>query len=481
MSSDYTLLQEFRKHRSEASFRELVDRHLGLVHSVAQRVTRNEELAKDVSQIVFAKLAQAPPMRSEVNFLAWLHRTTRHAAIDLIRSENRRRRRESVAHETMSTEPSSPLWSQIEPLLDDVLNMLPEKERRLILARYYQSQSHSTTAQQLGISEDAARVRTARALNRLRKLFARKGIQTTAALLGTSLTSRAVTPVSNLLVNEVCSASFTLQSAGAWVTSAAGLKPFLPSVIFLSIATPLTLAQFQKTTRLESEIQNLQSLESSQPIEQESLITREPSPQPQVISEEVLAIQERSRQFDTLLKLYQETGRDLLPFGAFTKDFEPTKGLNGIFSLSPTQTSELTALGQGTLSEIKKWEIKNAVRDKPRDDKYQYAFKIPSGDQHMASIRENFRLRVQEILGNDNYSLISGSLMSEFLAEGEDYLISFQLEEDSKGRTRFNLKSAQLDSRGRLRGGSARRGSPLVAEDRTGRRFSHLFDLVSLK
>ena len=99
----------------------------------------------------------------------------------------------------------------------------------------------------------------------------------------------------------------------------------------------------------------------------------------------------------------------------------------------------------------------------------------------MASIRENFRLRVQEILGNDNYSLISGSLMSEFLAEGEDYLISFQLEEDSKGRTRFNLKSAQLDSRGRLRGGSARRGSPLVAEDRTGRRFSHLFDLVSLK
>lgn len=99
----------------------------------------------------------------------------------------------------------------------------------------------------------------------------------------------------------------------------------------------------------------------------------------------------------------------------------------------------------------------------------------------MASIRENFRLRVQEILGNDNYSLISGSLMSEFLAEGEDYLISFQLEEDSKGRTRFNLKSAQLDSRGRLRGSSARRGSPLVAEDRTGRRFSHLFDLVSLK
>ena len=176
MKSNQRLLQEFRKTRSEAAFRELVERHLSLVYSVALRVTRNAEFARDVSQTVFLKLAQSSAVpAADLNLLAWLHRTTRNAAIDLIRSENRRRKREAVAHETMKIESSPADWSQLESVLEDVLANLSEKERGLILARYYQGHTHSTTAEELGISEDAARVRTKRALAKLQERLGKKG------------------------------------------------------------------------------------------------------------------------------------------------------------------------------------------------------------------------------------------------------------------------------------------------------------------
>ena len=523
MKSDHALLQEFRKHRSETAFQELVERHLGLVHSVAQRVTCNSELAKDVSQIVFAKLAQSRPLRFEVNFLAWLHRTTRHAAIDLVRSENRRRKRESTAYETMNNDSTSPLWSQIEPVLDDVLVLLSEKDRTLILARYYQGQSHAVTAKQLGISEDAARVRTTRALDRLRKRFAKKGIQTSAALLGSSLTSYAVTPASSALVAEVCASVSALPALGAWSVTLAGLKPLLPSIGFLAVVIPLTSAQFRETTQLESEIQSVQSATSSQPIQEEK---QEPVAHPSftlLSGSEALAIREQSRQFDVLVQLYEEQGRSALPTEVFTKDLEPTDGLIEILDLSATEAEKLRAFGQETLAQIKEWEGKNVIKDEPaklqtigehtlavlkemeengvskdkilefkayREEtlalvndppspEYDHAFKIPSADEEMKAIRQGFQTGVRRIVGDEAFALIQRKVMSEFLEEERDYLVSFKLEKDAEGRDRVNLALARLNSAGDVQVSSGAGGSTLVSENRTLRRFSHLFALVS--
>ena len=524
MKSDHALLQEFRKHRSETAFQELVERHLSLVHSVAQRVTCNSELAKDVSQIVFAKLAQSRPLRSEVNFLAWLHRTTRHAAIDLVRSENRRRKRESTAYETMNNDSTSPLWSQIEPVLDDILVLLSEKDRNLILARYYQGQSHAATAKQLGISEDAARVRTTRALERLRKRFAKKGIQTSAALLGSSLTSYAVTPASSALVAEVCTSVSALPALGAGAVTLAGLKSLLPSIGFLAVAIPLTSAQFRETTRLESEIRSVQSVVRLQSIEEENEVLVKAPSLSLSDENEVSAIRKQSRQFDILVQLFEEQGASALPTEVFTKDLEPTDGLIEILGLSEKVAEELRAFGQETLAQIKEWEGKNVIKDEPvklqtigehtlaqikemeengvRKDRilafkaqqeaihalmhdpppseYDHAFKIPSADEEMKSVRQGFQTGVRRIVGDETFALIQRKLMSEFLEEERDYLVSFKLRKDAKGRDRASLSLSQLNSAGDVvssfHGGG---GFSLVSESRTLRRFSHLFALVS--
>lgn len=121
MKPDRQLLDEFIKSRSEEAFRALVDRHLDLVHSVARRVTCNDDLARDVAQTVFFKLASRPDdVPSKINLLSWLHRTARHKAIDLVRSENRRRRREEIAHHQKMIDDTPELdWAELEPVLDE--------------------------------------------------------------------------------------------------------------------------------------------------------------------------------------------------------------------------------------------------------------------------------------------------------------------------------------------------------------------------
>src|SRR6186997_1160648 len=52
------LLGDFARNRSEAAFRELVQRHLPLVYNTAVRVANGDQhLAEDIAQMVFTDLA----------------------------------------------------------------------------------------------------------------------------------------------------------------------------------------------------------------------------------------------------------------------------------------------------------------------------------------------------------------------------------------------------------------------------------------
>ena len=89
--SDHDLLQAHLNDPSGSDFGVLVDRHLPLVHSVARRITRNDEAARDISQTVFLKLVKkAPKIPTTLPLTAWFHRETHSASVDHIRSEVRR-------------------------------------------------------------------------------------------------------------------------------------------------------------------------------------------------------------------------------------------------------------------------------------------------------------------------------------------------------------------------------------------------------
>ena len=117
------LLADFRASRSDAAFSEVVRRYTNLVYSVAKRRLTNVTLAQEVTQIVFIRLAKTvPQLRGDAALVAWLHRTTVHVSIDLLRSETRRRVREEQAVSMQLDPHENTGWNELAPVVDEALN-----------------------------------------------------------------------------------------------------------------------------------------------------------------------------------------------------------------------------------------------------------------------------------------------------------------------------------------------------------------------
>src|SRR5438105_227287 len=109
--SDNELIRRSDAGGLEAAFAQLVERYAGLVYSTARRVTNAPDLARDATQIVFIDLLRKLPhvralldreasaAASPAVLAGWLHRAARFEALELIRSETRRKAREKSALE----------------------------------------------------------------------------------------------------------------------------------------------------------------------------------------------------------------------------------------------------------------------------------------------------------------------------------------------------------------------------------------------
>src|SRR6185436_2742520 len=100
MSNDAALLRRYAD-GDETAFRELVERYLPLVFSTALRqVGGDRAVAEVVAQSVFTDFAgRAKSLNSECLVAGWLYRATRFAAAKVVRSEQRRRVRETAFHQ----------------------------------------------------------------------------------------------------------------------------------------------------------------------------------------------------------------------------------------------------------------------------------------------------------------------------------------------------------------------------------------------
>ncbi len=200
--SDQELLRAYATEGSEAAFTELVRRHAGSVEAAAFRQTGDSGLAEDVTHAVFLLLARkAGSLGPKVLLLGWLLRATRYAAIDAVRAEARRQRREAEFFAMQSLEPNLPdtesesLWSRVAPLLDEALLRLRESDRTALLLRFFENKPLAAVGAALGVPEDAARKRVDRALARLQARLRQRGAFASLAVLPTLLDSHAA-PVS---------------------------------------------------------------------------------------------------------------------------------------------------------------------------------------------------------------------------------------------------------------------------------------------
>ncbi len=219
---DSQLLLDFAERRSDAAFAELVRRHLNLVQAAALRITRDPDLAKDVSQAVFIALAhQAGKLAGHAVLAGWLHRTTRNIAAQAIRTETRRRVREQKAALMPDPSDPDPGWQSIAPQLDAALSDLAIADRDAILLRYFENQSAREMADLLGIAPEAAQKRVTRALERLKEKLARRGVPTTSGSLAAAIAAYAA-PAAPTGLAALISAS-TLAAVPAATASFSGI------------------------------------------------------------------------------------------------------------------------------------------------------------------------------------------------------------------------------------------------------------------
>ena len=182
-STDAELLKRYLKEGAEDAFGTLVDRHLGLVYGVALRRLRDPALAQEVTQTVFITLARrAVWLTGHSSLGGWLYRTTVHLAQHELRSEQRRRRREEFALELgtcMKMDES--LLLNIAPLLDEIMLELRASDREALLLRYFGNKSLREVGAAMGIGEDAAQKRVAKALDALAGRFRQRGFRVVGA------------------------------------------------------------------------------------------------------------------------------------------------------------------------------------------------------------------------------------------------------------------------------------------------------------
>lgn len=250
MLRDTDLLRRYAQHGSEAAFGELVARHLNLVYSTALRILNGDKhLACDVAQSVFTDLARkglqlcdradrgTNTEATACLISGWLYTSTRFAAAKVVRAEQTRRKHEQKAYamkEPVHGEPVEPDWAQLRPVLDDAMGVLNEVDRGALLLRFFEGKDLRTVGSALGLSEDAARMRISRALDKLRELLAKRGVTTTAGALSVTLAAKVVEAAPVGLVATITGASL---SAGALTTS----TPTLGLQLMVSIKSKIAL------------------------------------------------------------------------------------------------------------------------------------------------------------------------------------------------------------------------------------------------
>ncbi len=160
----------------ETAFERLYDELAPLVYGVVRKVVRDPSMSDEVTQEIFVELWRIAP-RFDVdrgNVRSWAATIAHRRAVDRVRSEESRRRREERDHErTVIDEHTDTVAKAVDDRFDRVrvqraLDDLTPTQREAITLAYFGGKTYREVAALLDIPEGTAKTRIRDGLIRLR-------------------------------------------------------------------------------------------------------------------------------------------------------------------------------------------------------------------------------------------------------------------------------------------------------------------------
>ena len=347
MTPDSELLRQFAKTNSEAAFAELVKRHVNLVYSAALRqVNSDAHLAQDVAQTVFTDLARkASSLARRETLTGWLYTSAHFAATKIVRGENRRRdREEKFMREPIHEAAPEADWEKLRPTLDAAMHELKETDREAVLLRYFENRQFAEVGAKFGLNENAARMRVERALEKLRAIFAKRGV-TMATALASVISANAIQIAPANLAATITTASIATVETGTIallkIMTVTKLKLGI-SALVVAGATTVLVIQHQTQEKLRAENESLAQQITQLQTDSESLSNRLATiGDAKSLSDE---------QFNELLKLRGEVGTLQQQTNEFRKLWQENQQLRSQLAAQNQQPTQLSAEDEFTLN-----------------------------------------------------------------------------------------------------------------------------------
>jgi RNA polymerase sigma factor (sigma-70 family) len=249
--TDGALLERLASGQREWAFAELVRRHGPMVLGVCRRMRGNADDAEEAFQATFLVLFRRARFLGRRGSVAnWLYTVAYHVALKAKLGQARRRHRERQVVE-MHQQESHPaeIWSDLQLVLDEELNRLPEKYRKLVVLCYLEGKTNEQAARLEKCPVGTVKGRLSRARQLLRTRLLRRGISLSAGSIATVLAEQATAsvppPLTTLTVKTILAVSGQAGAAGisAKVTMLAEgvLKAMFISKVKVAVAVVLAV------------------------------------------------------------------------------------------------------------------------------------------------------------------------------------------------------------------------------------------------
>jgi RNA polymerase sigma-70 factor (ECF subfamily) len=240
--TDLSLLHRFADKGDEDAFSEIVRRYAGVVYCACHRVLRDRGWAEDVAQETFFRLVKCPDRVSH-SLGGWLHRAATRLAVDTLRSEQARHRRESTYESSADKdEEDAPgaagsQWEEISPVIDETLDELDPETRELLVRHFLQGTPQAELAEEAGVSAATMSRRVKQAINELRERLGGKGVSVAPSVLVMLCARNAIETVPQALLGEL--GKMAMVSGAAAKAQAVSFIPSWAS----SMPSPMTIAR----------------------------------------------------------------------------------------------------------------------------------------------------------------------------------------------------------------------------------------------